>query len=178
MPSIRNSNLIKRFTDFFKLKTGDFLSPEAGRMLVPVITEPIPKNIIQIIDVLANDSDKTFTVPSGRQWKFLFGFAQLTTSAQAGNRSVRFDVLDTDGNLVHIIDSLNVQVASTTEFYNFGQYGDVAESRASSHLIPLPVNLILLEGFSIRIADVAAIDAAVDDLSVRFMVEEIDLTGE
>jgi len=178
MPAIRNSSLIKRFTDFFKLKTTDMLDSEAGRMLVPVITEPIPLNLTQVIDTALNDSDKTITVPSGKQWKILYGRIRLITSANAGNRNLRFQVQDPSGNIFYVINALNVQVASTTENYSLGQFGDVLEANSTFHTLPLPVNLILPENFVIRIFDSAAIDAAVDDLDIRIVVDEVDVTGE
>ena len=48
MPNIRNLQLLKRFTDLFKLKTNDTLSSEAGRMLVPVVSLSIYPGDIQV----------------------------------------------------------------------------------------------------------------------------------
>lgn len=178
MPAIRNSQLIKRFTDFFKLKTNDFLDSEAGRMLVPVITEPIPKNVVQIIDVALNDSDKTIIVPSGKQWKILYGQVAFTTTAEVGGRRISFRVRDASNNILYIVDALNAQTAGLSEQYSYGQFGEPSEGVSGRQLLPIPVNLILSEDFNIRILDSSAIDAAADDLLIRLVVEEIDVTGE
>jgi len=178
MPAIRNSSLIKRFTDFFKLKTTDMLDSEAGRMLVPVITEPVPKNIIQISDVIVNDSDKSLTVPSGKQWKVLYGHILFITTATVGDRRISLQIIDENNNIIYIVEALNVQAASLTERYTFGQFGDVSESVGNRHLIPIPHDTILPENFDLRVFDIGAVDATADDLIVRMIVEEIDVTGE
>jgi len=178
MPVIRNSFLIKRFTDFFKLKTNDFLDSEAGRMLVPVITEPIPVNIRQLISINLNDSDKRFDVPSGKQWKLLYGQAVFTTTATAGTRFIRIEFTDDGGNVLYTSVQINGQVASTTETYNFSNFGNAAESTTSIHELPIPDKSILSENFRIRIRDEPAVDATADDLLIRLIVEEIDVTGE
>lgn len=178
MPAIRNSFLIKRFTDFFKLKTNDFLDSEAGRMLVPVITEPIPVNIVEISDVVLNENDKIFTVPAGKQWKLLHAFASFTSDANAGNRRIILIIRNPADSSLWLARALNVQVASTTENYNF-QRGiqEATEASATLHFVPLPLEVILPAGFDIRIRDENNI-AAGDDMTVRMLVEEIDVTGE
>jgi len=178
MPAIRNSELIKRFTDYFKLKTQDSLSSEAGRLLVPVVTLPVPENIRQITELSLNDSDKTLSVPVGKQWKLLYGIITLTTTATAGNRRMNLRFRDPDGNDLYVINALNVQVASTTESYSLGQFSDVVESVAIRHLLPIPNRAILPSEFQVRIFDSAAIAAAADDMLIRLVVEEIEVTGE
>jgi len=178
MPLIRNSFLIKRFTDFFKLKTTDMLDSEAGRMLVPVITEPIPANIRQVIDTTLNNSDKTITVPSGKQWKILYGLVNFVATATVGSRRVKVILEDDSGNDLYIIEARNSQTASTTEDYSLGQFGDTFESLATQHTLPIPVRAILPENFRIHVLDSTGVDAAADDMTIRFIVEEIDVTGE
>lgn len=175
MPNIRNLALIKRFTEYFKLKTNDMLDTNAGRMLVPVVNLPVPPDIKQIVDVVLNDSDKTLTVPTGKQWKLIYGNMLLIASAQAGNRSIEFSLRDEGGNVLYSIVSLNVQVASTTERYMFGQFADTSESVGTFHLMPIPNSVILPSNFQIRIRDRAGIDPAVDDMTIRLIVEETDL---
>jgi len=177
MPVIRNSSLIKKFTDFFRLKVGDGLDSDASQRIIPTVNMPLPKRITVIQDTTLNDSDKTFTVPSGKQWKLLYGHVFLATSADAGNRRMRFSI--TDGtNVIYDLRALNVQVASTTERYNLGQFNDVTESVATAHNLPIPNEFILDAGFTVRLVDVAAIAATADDMDVFLIVEEIDTTGE
>lgn len=178
MPLIRNSSLFKRFTDFFKLKTNDFLDSEAGRMLVPVINLPVPPDIKTIIDVALNDSDKTFTVPSGKQWKLLYGFINFSATASAGNRIIQVDFRDAGGNTLYRVRALNAIIANGVENLSLGQFSNVLESVAGTHHLPIPVNSILGSGFDLRIFDSAAVDAAADDMIIRLIVEETDLTGE
>lgn len=178
MPAIRNSELLRRFNKFFKLKTHDFLDSEAGRMLVPVVSVPVPANVIQIEDIILNDSDKTITVPSGKQWKLLYGIVVLVTTATVGNRTISFRLQDASGNVVFRMDTAATQAASLTESYIFGSFGDIFESSAGIHFFPLPDQTILPEGFSIRILDASNVDAAADDMTIRFMIEETEVTGE
>ncbi len=175
MPNIRNLALIKRFTEYFRLKANDMLDSEAGRMLVPVVNLPLPANIKAIIDTATNDSDKTFTVPSGKQWKFLYGFIDFTTTATVGDRQIIILITDGTGNIWRI-EALNVQAASLTERYNMQSGGtSVTEDVALTHVIPLPSIAILGSGFTIRILDSAAVDPAADDMLIRLVVEERDL---
>lgn len=177
MPAIRNSSLIKRFTDFFKLKVGDMLDGRVTPLIVPTINMPVPKKIVQIIDVEINDSDKTITVPSGKQWKLLFGTFLFATTVVVGDRQIIVRFMDSS-NILYEIRALNVQIASTTERYNLGQFSDVSEAVTSRHLLPIPVNVILPEDFQIRIFDVNGVDITADDLTIGLVVEEIDVTGE
>jgi len=179
MPSIRNSEILRRFNRFFRLKTNDFLGSEAGRMLVPVITEPIPKNIIQISDVTLNDSDKTFTVPSGKQWRLLYGAVTLVSTATMGNRQVGIRFEDADGNIVWRFLANATQAASLTEHYILNPNADdVSEATGNRHVLPIPRESWLPENFRVHILDTIVVDAAADDLTIRFVVEEIEVTGE
>lgn len=179
MPVIRNSNLIKRFTDYFKLKVGDFLDAEAGRMLVPVVNLPLPLNIRVISDISLNDSDKTITVPAGKQWKIHSIFVSYVATAVAGNRRLRIRISNDSNNDVWDLIALNVQIANTTEFYMFQAGGvSVTEDSAARHIIPIPKDTILPEDFRIRINDQNAVDAAADDMVIRILIDETDITGE
>jgi len=178
MPRIRNNSIAKRFTDFFKLKVTDSLDSEAGRLIVPVINFPLPANIFEVIDAALNDSNKTIVVPAGKRWKILYGQIILITTASAGNRNMQIRFRDSNGNEIYRIGTLNVQVASTTERYNLGQFGDIAESATGIHSFPIPINMILDGNFEIQILDSQAIDAAADDLFINLIVDETDVTGE
>jgi len=178
MPVIRNSILIKRFTDFFKLKRGDTLDSDAGKMLVPVISLSVPPVLKRIVDVALNDSDKTLTVPSGKQWKWRYGLALFVTSATVGNRRIILEIRDAGGNNFYRMFSLNATAASTTDNFVFGNFGDTAEDAGGNMTLPIPTECILDENFQIRIFDSAAVDAAADDLTIRLVVEETDVTGE
>lgn len=176
MPSIRNLALIKRFTDYFKLKTNDMLDSEAGNMLMPVVSIPVPPNIVVVRDVKLNDSDKTITVPVGKQWKILYASIRFIASAQAGNRRIQIIINDDNSNIVWDLSAINVQVASTTERYMLAPgVSNSQEDFAGRHVIPLPSEAILGGGFIFRFLDSAAIDVAVDDMIINMVVEETDV---
>ena len=178
MPVIRNSELIRRFTKYFKLKVNDFLDSEAGRLIVPVVNLPVPPNIVQISDVILNNSDKTITVPSGKQWKILYGFINFISTAEVGSRRISVNFLDENSNILFQVRALNTQTASLTETYTLGQFEDVTEPEIGSHYLSIPVNSILDENFIVRVFDAAAIAAVADDMTIRLIVEEIEVTGE
>jgi hypothetical protein len=120
-------------------------------------------------DADLNDSDKTFTVPTGEMWRLLYANATLITTATVGNRQVRMEVSDPSGNPMGYISSGAVQAASLTRHYGFMQ-GIYRETSFIDGMIqiPIPVDLFLPAGATIRFYDSAAVDAAADDLTVAF----------
>jgi hypothetical protein len=127
-------------------------------------------SMVLVTDLALNDSDKTLTVPSGKLWEVMWCSASLATTATVGNRNIR--VIVTDGtNEVGRADTDSTQAASATEYYTFGLYGSAAESPATFHWIPFPW-LVLPAGFTVRIYDSAAVDAAADDLLISMLVLE------
>lgn len=179
MALINKQEVIKELIDGLRLDTiKEKIPSEVADKILPTFqVNPRPR-IILIDDVVANNSDKTFTVPTGKKWKILYGAFILATTATAGNRQLQILVRATGTNTIYLINAANVQIASTTETYNLGQFGDVFESVAGVHMLPIPVNLILSEGFTFRVLDSAGIAAAADDLTIRFMVEESDMNAE
>ena len=127
-------------------------------------------------DVLADDSDKIFTVPTGYMWQILSIRVELVTTATAGNRQIVVDI--TDGtNVILRITAGAVQAASLTRYYNF--YIGAPNLTAfvdTTHLSnPLPESLMLLSDYTVRVYDKAAVDAAADDMSVYMMVNKISV---
>lgn len=177
MPKIFNLALIKRFTDYFKLKVTDSLDADSSKIIVATVNLPLPVNLLRVIDIETNDSNKLIIVPDGKQWKILYGIITLVTTATAGSRRMNFRILEGTVEL-HRVQAVNAQIASTTERYSIGQYGDSLEAVAGLHYLPIPLNMILNPGFSIRIQDSNSIDAAADDLTIQIVVEETDITGE
>lgn len=179
MPKINNTRLLSQIVRALGLdalieKTPDQLA----KQIVPVFEINPKPRIIEIEDVVANNSSKVLTVPAGKQWKFLYGRILFTTTATAGNRHIEVLIQDASNNNLYQVRALNVQIASTVEAYSFGQFSDATESATLIHLLPMPVNLLMNEGFRIAIADLNAVDAAADDLQIRFMVEESDMNPE
>ena len=120
-------------------------------------------------DATLNDSDKTFTVPDGEMWRLLYANATFVTTATVGNRQIRMEVSDPSGSPMGYISSGAVQAASLTRHYGFMQ-GIYRETSFIDGMIqiPIPLDLYLPAGATIRFYDSAAVDAAADDLTIAF----------
>ena len=134
---------------------------------------PFP-NIVQQADAALNDSDKTLTVPAGKQWGLRSVYAKLISTATVGNRQM--DVLVTDGsdNIVAKFVAGAVQAASLTREYVFAPAQPQETGFTTGVMLrALAGDLVLPAGYKVRVYDSAAIDAAADDLTVRLLVEEM-----
>lgn len=117
------------------------------------------------LDAAANDSDKTITVPAGQTWDVHNVHVTLAATADVGNRQLVLIVGD-GTNTLGTYNTVAVQAASTTEYYNFAPYyGTATETPAGFFCTPMPVH-VLSEGWTIRVYDSAAIAATADDLTV------------
>jgi hypothetical protein len=118
-------------------------------------------------------SVKLFTVPVGEIWKIKSIWAELFTTAAAGNRQLEVTVLDTGLQVVATMVAGAVQAASLTRYYLFAPgLPDLAAFRDTSYLTtPLP-ELLIPAGYRIKVWDNKAVAAAADDLFVRMLVEE------
>lgn len=126
-------------------------------------------NIITVFDNAVNDSDKTFTVPAGEVWEVLHANVLYASSADVGNRVMHMDAYDDSGNEICSASAGAVQTASLTGSYLFmqGTYRETAFVNGGLQ-VPIPANLFLTEGFSLRFYDAAAVAVAVDDMTVAF----------
>jgi len=147
-----------------------------------VVTKPggTPK---WIRDVALNDSDKSFTVPTGKMWMPHYIRARLTASATVGSRylNCRFKP---DGTNVQFI-SPNVPATATqvavlllvhNQPYNNTNIltNDVGDGVNASTSYLIPQDICLPAGGVIQILDYAAIDAAADDLSIDIFYTEYE----
>ena len=130
------------------------------------------KNSRYLTDTATNDSDKAFTVPSNRGYTLLTGFAELVSTATVGNRQIELRISDGTNDVITIIAG-GTQAASLTNQYQFVP-GEAAPAAIAGTLFvcPFPAGIQLLPGWTIQVLDSAAIDAAADDLTLRFLVEE------
>lgn len=128
------------------------------------------------IDSTANDSDKTITVPAGKTWELKWLHIILASTATVGNRQIKMEILDDDSVVRADIHAGAVQAASLTRHYLCGQgvYRETSFVNGEMH-VPIPHDLILHPGWSFRVYDSAAVDAAADDLTVSYSVIERDL---
>lgn len=120
-------------------------------------------------DDTANDSNKSWTVPSNELWKITHAHVILTTTATVGNRQIFMVLRDESGNLIMDIAAGAVQAASLTRHYGFMQ-GIYRETAFISNEIqvPMPIDCYLGPGYTLQFFDGSAIDAAADDMVVSF----------
>lgn len=137
-------------------------------------------------DATLNDSDKSWTIPAGKQRMYRYIFVELKADAgTAGNRILSIDI--TDGtNIVYSAYLGNVVAANesagwllSTEFSNYiTTYpdGDLTHtfnySKKATLFLP---EMVLLPGYVVRIYDAVAISAATDDLLVIMNYVEYDI---
>lgn len=178
MPSIRNSQLFKKFTDFFQLKSNDFLDSEAGRMLVPVVNVPIPPKIIRF-DLNEAQFFTGIVVPGGKSWKILNVYLEWTSDVNAGNREIALEIDKSgDGTLDNqfFVASRNFQAASLTQMYNFFPgASDTGSASATTQNISIPPNLVLTERNAIYVFDNASIAVGDTVANGTLLIEETDL---
>lgn len=180
MPAIRHSQLFKKFTDFFQLKTNDFLDSEAGRMLVPVVNVPIPP-LIRRFDLSEVDFFTGIAVPAGKKWRILNIHIAWTSDVNAGNREIALEI-DKTTNLDNqlFVAARNFQAASLVVNYNF--FPGASNTGSASGLfqdISIPPDLILTENNSIYVFDNAGIAGGDTAANGTLLVEETDvLEGE
>lgn len=120
-------------------------------------------------DVTADDSDKSFTVPAGVTWELLNLYATLVSTATAGLRRMVVEVQDGSSNVLARVQAGATQTISLTWQYNFAP--GLADQTAVVNLTlntALP-KLVLMPGHVLRVYDITAVDAAADDLTVRFV---------
>lgn len=173
MPVIRNSSLFKKFTDFFQLKSNDFLDSEAGRMLVPVITHPIPPLIVSFTPTEAQWASG-IPVPAGKKWKILLANVGWISDVNAGNREIMIQIFDA-GNMLVEHASRNFQAASLQVNYCFFVGApSVGSSSGLFQSIAIP-DLFLTEGQLITIVDFSGIAAGDTVDNSLLIVEEEDI---
>lgn len=123
-------------------------------------------------DATANDSDKTFTVPANCLWKIVSISVFLQTTATVGNRSMAIAISNATPAVITISRVSTTHAASLNYWYNF-VFGNVTATNVTgsgwSQGVP---DAYLPAGYSIRVYDAAAIDAAADDMTVSIQYIE------
>lgn len=124
-----------------------------------------------------NDSDVSITVPDGKIWEIFRIFAQLSCSADVGNRTLWITISDatptriwnnlksgsTTATQMVIAESFNLATITTTNTQFSSTLG------TNPHVgvrFPLPEKFLLNGGSIIRIYDSAAIAANADDFDL------------
>jgi len=126
-------------------------------------------------DATTNDSDKSFTVPTGKEWEIVGIHVEIACTATVGNRQLR--VLITDG-------TNNIHATTPSSAITANQTG-VLELQTNHAVIAAGVSYVLASGtapnvgqsgvlnrlrlpagYVIRAYDFNAVDAAADDMIV------------
>lgn len=136
-------------------------------------------------DATANDSDKSFTVPTGKLWCLKAIEACLTCTATVGNR-VLSAVITNGVNQIHSLwQSASITASQVGVVYGATSLGtpSTTASRkptlAGGDSVNVAINdslpdMVLPAGYVIRVYDSAAIDPAADDLIVVLHYVEYD----
>lgn len=128
--------------------------------------------IVTLSDVATNDSDKLFAVPVGYLYQVLWIYAELASSATAGNRNMAMAITDNAGTKIFEVRVGVTQAASLTYIYSLApSLADLTGVRDTTFVMtPIPPTLILNPLQQIRVWDQNAVDAGADDLSVYIQV--------
>ena len=113
-------------------------------------------------DVVIDDSDKTFTVPSQRRWEIFLTRAVLITTATVGNRQLSITI--GDGTEVFYAVDVGAVIPE-----NNGGVRHIGAGSATDINIE---KLMLQPAWEFRLFDSSAIDPTADDLTVAFIYEE------
>lgn len=177
MARINKQEVLQEMQEGLKLDTAREQTPsELAEKILPTYTVNPKPRIILVVDTTANDSDKSFTVPTGKKWKLLYGHIDFTTDANVANREMRLLFKDSNNNSLYEVRALNVQTASKTERYNLGQFSEPTEPTDGNHYFPIPVNSVFIEDFVIKI--VAVLGQAGDDMTIRLFIEESNMNPQ
>ena len=178
MASIHNSDLTKELIEKAKLQTShDSVPSQIADKVIPTL-EVNPNlsrrtKIVQLIDETIDDQEKTWYVPAGKKWKFLWGKIKYQADANVGNRQLMINILNASTEL-WIVECAD-QAESTTIHYHIGAaHLKDASVTAVCVFLPFPKDMIMFAGDGLMIWDDAGISGA-DDMKVTFYVEETDL---
>jgi len=119
------------------------------------------------------DNDKSITVPTQSVWELLTGRIEFISKAAVGNRQLCLEITDNGGVVYSQMFSPNVQAENLTWQYIFTQHGQLAGANLYTVVegVMLPTSLLILQGFKIRMYDIAGINA-VDDLKYYWLIKQ------
>lgn len=149
------------------------------RLQMPAIAVAIHDNpVILASDATANDSDKTFSVPSHYRWHVWAIRVKLTTTATVGNRRIAVHFRNDSDAIFLEIPVGATQAASLVYYYSLAPgLADLTAVRGANNVLttPIPGVLVLPQGFDIRVLDEAAVAAAADDMEVTIFGDSVDV---
>ncbi len=140
MANIRNLQILKTFSNFFKLKASDSFGDVVGRMIVPVVNTPIPP--AQIRQAGATESDGTSATI-------------ITTSLTADTFLVAMNLtVAKDVNSTSIISNISgtVQGQSGSAFLTL-RYEPLTVASGLISNLALPFPLLLARGTTVTVTN-------------------------
>jgi len=189
LKSVPNStNFVEKVARF--RQKGFHADPVNGNDLDTVATYPIlppwdPGTPKWVIDATANDSDKTFTVPAEKVWEMESVEAGIVATATVGNRYLLIQIYNAAGVCVSP-GKVTVAIPASNRGGNYMSIGATEGTAVRCSLITpasannaqavcnLPDRMVLSAGMYIRAWDIAAVDAAADDMTVVLHYIEYD----
>jgi len=139
------------------------------------------------LDATANDSDKTFTVPAGKVWSVHSIEVGIVATATVGNRLLGWSISNATPAVVSVGINSAAIVASARGGMFITNGNNVAatpvrrslqDAGASNNSVfvndQLPMPCLLPAGYSIRVWDLGAVDAAADDMTVAIHYTEYE----
>lgn len=137
--------------------------------------ESIAHSIQAYVDDALNDSDKTITVPDKEVWQLFGVWVQLATTATGGNRQLVLEISDENDVEVFAVPAGAVIADNATVKVMFGpELPHLTSAIANTLTVPIPLAMLIPQGWKIRVYDSADIDAAADDLKVRVLHYKIN----
>lgn len=137
-----------------------------------------------IADRTANDSDKTYTVSTGKVVDVRRIYGEISCSASAGNRILGIQIGDGTNPVSGVLKTSAIAANQKGNVMAFdsgyqtvatGQYAPLLDlSTGSANTYLMLGTMWLPAGYTIRIWDTAAIDAAADDLVTIIQLVEYD----
>jgi len=117
---------------------------------------------------------KNIVVTTGKIWEFQYARLLYTSTAGAGNRQMRLEILDAGDVTMFSAIAVPTQAASLVRSYYFfsGIPSGAAFVNGEVNVAVAP-EIILLAGWKIRVSDVAAIDGA-DLINAKVLINERD----
>jgi len=188
MAKINKQEIIQKLVDELNLYPGkDLIPSELADKILAVyqintqdVNVSITSNHKIYEDATLNDIDKTFVVPAGKKWKVLYGSASLAGTATVGDRFAELQIT----NASDVIKFREGHTAAWTTasatgyiFINPHQAGPAAvdvQYSTKNLLFSFPKEIVLEEGWKIRLYEPVGIDAA-DDMVFTLIVDEQDM---
>ena len=109
------------------------------------------------------------TVPASESWELLGAVADITTTADAGNRTVQLQVVDSEGALFYqtaVNNNVAADATNTIQSFTIG-----GPSSASGGIVALASGVKVAPGMTVQLVDAAGI-AAGDTIELRLLVEK------